>query len=292
MAPTGFPKTLLAAAHGRTGRAILRALASRRVPVRALIRREPQSAALLEEGADECIVGDLQDAASLSRAAQGCGTVIYIGPPMHPDEVAMAAAFYEAARLGGCRHFVYYSVLHPVCREIRHHRLKLEVEEAVVNGPLPFTILQPARYMQHLEPLLGQVRDAGVHAMPFSTDVTFNVVDLADVAEVVASAVTDPRLRDGCFELAGPEPLSQRDMAATLARLLGRHVEARALSLEAMRERATKAGASADRVEQMAIMNGHYDRHGMHGSPLVLEALLGRAPTTFAQYAARILAHG
>jgi hypothetical protein len=30
----------------------------------------------------------------------------------------------------------------------------------------------------------------------------------------------------------------------------------------------------------------------MHGSPLVLEALLGRAPTTFAQYAARILAHG
>ena len=286
----GSPKTLLAAANGRTGRAILRALAACQMSVRALIRREAQSVSLLAEGAAECVVGDLQDPASLARAAEGCATAIYIGPPMHPDEVAMAGAFYDAARAGGCSHFLYYSVLHPVCREIRHHRLKLEVEEAVVNGPLPFTILQPARYMQHLEPMLVQVRDTGVHAMPFSTEVSFNVVDLADVAAVVATAVADPRLRAGCFELAGPEALSQRDMAATLARLLGRPVEARALPIATMRERAAKAGANADRIEQMAIMNGHYDRHGMHGSPLVLEALLGRAPTTFAQYAARILA--
>ncbi len=281
-------KTLLAAAHGRTGRAILQALVARQVPVRALVRRDTQSAALLALGAAECALGDLQDPVSLTRAARSCDTAIYIGPPMHPDEVTMAAAFYRAAQDGGCSHFLYYSVLHTVCREIRHHRLKLEVEEAIVNGPLPFTILQPARYMQHLEPLLAQVRD-GVHAMPFGVDLKFNVVDLLDVAEVVAGAIAAPRLRHGIYELAGPEALSQRDMAATLSRLLARPVEARALPLETMRERATQAGASPDRVEQMAIMNGHYDRHGMLGNPFVLAALLGRTPTTFAQYAARVL---
>jgi uncharacterized protein YbjT (DUF2867 family) len=290
--PATQTKTLLGAAHGRTGRMILGALVRRGVAVRALIRREVQSQALLDLGARECAVGDLQDRATLLPAASGCDTAIYIGPPMHPDEVGMAMSFYEAARAAGVAHFVYYSVLHPVCRDIRHHRLKLEVEEQIVDGPLPFTILQPARYMQHLEPLLPQLREAGVHAMPFSIDVKFNVVDLADVAEAVAEAVTSPRWRFGSYELAGPEALSQRDMAATLSQLLGRRIEAQALPLEVMRERAARAGASADRVEQMSIMNGHYDRHGMLGNPLVLQLLLGRPPTTFAQYAARVLGAG
>ncbi len=202
----------------------------------------------------------------------------------------MARSFYDAARAAGCAHFVYYSVLHPVCREIRHHRLKLEVEELVVNGPLPFTILQPARYMQHLEPMLLQLRESGVHAMPFSVDVRFKVVDLADLAEVTATVVVDSWWRYGTYELAGPEALSQRDMAAVLSQLLGRKIEAKALPIESMHERALKAGASADRVEQMATMNTHYDRHGMRGSSRVLELMLGHPPTTYAQYAARVTA--
>jgi len=281
-------QTLLGAANGRTGREVLRALVAQGQDVRALVRQGAQSQALLALGATDCAIGDLQDAASLRAAAKGCDTAIYIGPPMHADEVAMATSFYNAAKQAGCEHFVYYSVLHPVCRDIRHHRLKLEVEEIIVNGPLPFTIVQPARYMQHLEPLLPAIRATGVHAMPFSTEVRFNVVDLADVAAAAAMVVTEPRWRYGTYELAGPEALSQTDMAATLTRVLGRRVEAQPLPLATMRERAAKAGASADRVEQMALMNEHYDQHGMLGNPLVLELLLGRAPTGFAQYAARV----
>jgi uncharacterized protein YbjT (DUF2867 family) len=279
---------LVAAANGRTGRAVLRALLARGMRTRALVRRAGQVDGLLALGAHECVLGDLEDPATLAPAAAGCGTALYIGPPMQPGERTMAANFLRAAESAGCAHFVYYSVVHPVCREIRHHRLKLEVEEEVVNGHLPYTILQPARYMQHLEPLLPQVRD-GVHAMPFDVDARFNVVDLEDVAEVTARAVEDPRMRGGTFELAGPEALSQRDMAATLAGLLQRPVEARALPLQALRERALAAGASDDRVEQMLLMNRHYDRHGMLGSPLVLETLLGRPATCFEGYARRVL---
>ncbi len=282
--------TLLGAAHGKTGRAVLGALIARSQRVRALIRRDAQAEALLALGASEYAVGDLQDEKSLRAAAKGCTTAIYIGPPMHADEIPMATSFYEAAQAAGCEHFVYYSVLHPVCRDIRHHRLKLEFEESVVNGPLSFTILQPARYMQHLEPLLPQIRDSGVHTMPFSVDVKFNVVDLMDLAQAVATVVAEPRWRYGTYELAGPEALSQREMAAVLSQLLGRPITAQALPLATMRERAAKAGASADRIEQMALMNSHYDQHGMLGNPLVLELLLGRKPTTFAQYAARVTA--
>jgi uncharacterized protein YbjT (DUF2867 family) len=280
---------LLGAANGRTGRAVLKALVRRGAFVRALIRKPEQADALVALGARECVRGDLLQPNSLQSAASHCRTAIYIGPPMHADERSMAAAFYAAAQRAGCQHFVYYSVMHAVCREIRHHRLKLEVEEDIVNGPLPFTILQPARYMQHLEPLLPAIREQGTHAMPFDVDVRFNVVDLEDVAEAVALAVAEPRLRYGTFELAGPEALSQRDMAATLATLLQLPVEAQALPLETMRARALAAGASADRVEQMSIMNAHYDQHGMRGNPLVLETLLGRPATRFETYARRAL---
>lgn len=282
-------RVLLLAANGRTGRAVLRALAAQDFAVRAFVRRPEQQAALAQLGAAEIATGDLLQPESVERAAEGCDAVVYIGPPMHPDELQMATTAVRAAEREGCRHFVYYSVLHPVCRDIRHHRLKLEAEEVVVNGHVPYTIVQPARYMQHLEPLLPEVRATGVHAMPFAVDVRFNVVDLADLAEATATVTSSTKHLYGTFELAGPEALSQRDMAATLSRLLERTVMAQALSIEAMQAKARKAGASDDRIAQMTAMNRHYDAHGMRGNPLVLATLLGRAPTTFEQYAARVL---
>ena len=50
MIQANIPMTLLGAAHGRTGREILRALVARGQPVRALVRKEAQSAALLSLG--------------------------------------------------------------------------------------------------------------------------------------------------------------------------------------------------------------------------------------------------
>lgn len=283
-------RILLIAANGRTGRAILRELSRRGLDVRVLIRRTDQYEALSALGASGFALGDLLDPASIERASAGCRTMIYIGPPMHPDELAMATHCLASAAKTGVAHFVYYSVLHSVCRDIRHHRLKLEAEERVVNQDVPFTILQPARYMQHLEPLLPEIRASHLHSMPFDIDARFNVVDLADLASAVGEVVASPRHLYATHELAGPEALSQRDMAAILSDVLGTRVEARALAIETMQERARRAGASEDRVEQMTAMNRHYDSHGMLGNSHVLASLLGRAPTTFRDYVTRVLA--
>ena len=44
-----------------------------------------------------------------------------------------------------------------------------------------------------------------------------------------------------------------------------------------------------DRIEQMRVMNAHYDRYGFQGSPLVLGWILGREPTRFGDYLRRLL---
>jgi hypothetical protein len=55
-----------------------------------------------------------------------------------------------------------------------------------------------------------------------------------------------------------------------------------------MADAARAKGLPEDRIEQMRIMNAHYDRHGFEGNPHVLESLLGRPATTFAAYVQRL----
>jgi len=283
------PRVLLTGANGRTGRAVLAALVAAGAWVRVFIRKPEQFEALRTLGAADCALGDMDDAPSVLQAVETCDRLVHIGPPMHAREVQMTEHFIAAARAAQLEQFVYYSVMHPLRTEVRHHRLKLQAEERLVESQLPYTILQPIRYMQHLEPIWKQVRDEGVHAMPFNTDVRFNIVDLIDLAEATARVTMKPGHLYATYELAGPQALSQTDMAAILTNLLGRSVEARAVSIEQLQARARASGAGEDRIEQMTIMNEHYDRHGFLGNPNVLTWLLGRNPTSYADYVRRLI---
>jgi uncharacterized protein YbjT (DUF2867 family) len=281
-------RVLLTGANGRTGRAVLRALVRRGAPVRAFLRRSEQWADLQRLGAHDVALGDLADPQSLAAAAAGCDRVIHIGPPMHPEEVELTANVLDAAKRAGLSRFVYYSVLQPLRREIRHHRLKLDAEEMLVGSGVAYTILQPSRYMQHLAPIWRDVVDRGVHAMPFGVDSAISVVDLEDLAEATAIVTLEDGHAHAIYELAGPQALSQRDMARMLSARLGRPVEAQAIPLADLEARARATGASEDRVGQMLIMNRHYDAHGMIGNPNVLRWLLGRDPTLFSEYVDRM----
>src|SRR4051794_30256358 len=100
---------LLTGANGRTGRAVLRALDARGAVVRAFVRDAAQADTLRELGADDVVVGDMRDASTIGPAVAGCETVVHIGPPMHPDEVAITRSFVDASLDRGVDRFVYYS---------------------------------------------------------------------------------------------------------------------------------------------------------------------------------------
>ena len=281
---------LLTAANGRTGRAVLNALASAGGDVKVFVRDERQWPALKELGAASFALGDMEDASTIDAAMDSCDGIIHIGPPMHPNEVEITRRFIGAARSHGLSRFVYYSVMHPLRRAVRHHRLKLDAEEELIESGLPYTIVQPIRYMQHLAMIWKKVLATGVHAMPFNVDLKFNVADLRDLAEATAIAATQPGHLYATYELAGPEALSQRDMAAVISRVLSREIRAEAVSLQQVEKNARAAGASDDRVTQMLTMNEHYDRFGFHGNPNVLRWILGREPNTYENYVKRLAA--
>lgn len=281
---------LLTGANGRTGRAVLTALVARGADVRAFVRNPQYAEDLLELGAREVVIGDMATSEDVERGVVECAKVIHIGPPMSPDEVSMTMSFVAAAKRNAVDQFVYYSVMHPFRREVRHHSLKLEATERLVESGVPYTIIEPARYMQHLELIWSKVINAGDFAMPFDVDQKFNVVDLADLAEATAAIATESNHLYATYELAGPQALSQRDMAKVCAEILGRVVTAREVALDDMARAAEARGINADRIEQMQIMNAHYTDHGFLGNPNILTWVLGRTPTTFRSYIERLVA--
>ena len=62
---------LVTGAAGKTGQAVIKALALKNVPVRALVRNPEHAAALMALGATEIAIGDFADGAALAFAAAG-----------------------------------------------------------------------------------------------------------------------------------------------------------------------------------------------------------------------------
>jgi uncharacterized protein YbjT (DUF2867 family) len=280
---------LITGASGRTGRRAVASISKAGGAVRAFVRRPDVADELMKAGATEIATGDLTDSESLRRALAGAGQVLHICPPMHPQEDVIARNFIELARAENIARFVLYSVLHPLLDDVPHHARKLQAERHLVNSGLTYTILQPSRYMQHLLPIWKAVLTTGQHSMAFDTRAPFSVVDLADLAEAIASVMTRPGHDGATYQLAGPQTLSQDDMAHILSDLLGRSIRAVAKPLEEFRREAAAAGMPAERIETMCLMNAHYSAHGLVGNANVLRWILGREPTSFADFVRREL---
>jgi uncharacterized protein YbjT (DUF2867 family) len=207
-------------AGGKTGHAVIQALAESGQPVRALARRVDQLDPLLAQGAQETLVGDMLDPAFLVRAFQGAQAVYHICPNMSPDEARLAEYAIAAAKQGGVGHFVYHSVLHPQVEAMPHHWLKMRVEEELFASGLPFTILQPCAYMQNVLAYWPSITKEGIYPVPYAVSARISIVDLEDVAAAAARVTGDPRHHGAVYELAGPEPLSQSEVAESIGKVL------------------------------------------------------------------------
>ena len=280
---------LVTGASGRTGRRVVSALAKTGLEVRAFIRRAELATEMEALGADQIALGDLFDAESLADAVAGCGQVLHICPPMHPKEAALARTVTDLCLRHGVGRMVLYSVLHPLAIAVPHHARKLAAEQYLVSSGQPYTILQPARYMQHLVPIWNRVLETGVHDMPFSVESRFSVVDLGDLADAAAIVLSGDGHERATYQLAGPQALNQRDMSGIISEVADRRVPARAKGLDEFRKEAAAAGMAAERIEIMCIMNRHYDDHGLTGNANVLRWLLGREPTDFRTFVERDL---
>lgn len=279
---------LVTGAAGKTGQAVIRALATKGEPVRAFVRRPRQIQSVMDIGAREAAAGDMCSRTAMEQVTQGVRAIYHICPNMSPDEVAIGQTVIAAAQSAGVEHFVYHSVLHPQTESMPHHWLKLRVEEQLFESGLAYTILQPAAYLQNILAHWDRIVEQGIYPVPYAAETRLGTVDLEDVAEAAAIVLTEPGHEGATYELAGPDRLSQTEIATILTELLHRPVCAQVVPLATWAAGARASGLGNYQVETLVKMFCYYEEFGFTGNAQVLGWLLGRPPTSFSVFVERI----
>lgn len=277
---------LITGASGKTGQAIVKQLAGRKAPCRALARRAEQVDLLRQLGAEQVVVGNITEADDLRRATTGVETIYHICPNMHPDEVAIGQKLIDAAQANGVRKIVYHSVLHPQTEEMPHHWNKLRVEEMLFKSGLAYTILQPAAYMQNVLAYRKTMVEQDVYRVPYSVKTRISMVDLDEVAEVAAKVIVGVEHSGAIYELANSEALDQSEVAQTISSMIKRPVSAEMTDRAEWAQMARQSGLSEYAIDTLLRMFEYYERFGFRGNAKVFEMLLGRKPKTFGEWAA------
>ena len=283
---------LVTGAAGKTGQAVIKALVARRQPVRALVRRDEQTQIVKSLGAKEAIVGDMRDTTTLKRAVQGVHAIYHICPNVSPEEIQIGKTAIAAAREAGAERFVFHSVMHPQTEAMTHHWNKLRVEEALFESGLAYTILQPSSYMQNVLGGWKAIVERGVYTVPYTVEARVSMVDLDDVAQAAAVVLTEPGHLGATYELAGPEVLTQTQVAEILSKHLKRPVRAEQITIEAWTLQTRASGMGEYQIETLVKMFRYYDRNGFWGNPHTLSQLLGRTPTKFDAFVERTIREG
>jgi uncharacterized protein YbjT (DUF2867 family) len=277
---------LITGAGGKTGRALIQAL-SKAESICAFVRREEYVSVTTSLGAEKVMVGDMRDESAVRQAMEGTRAVYHMCPNMSPDEVVIGNLVIGEARKAGVEHFVYHSVLHPQTEKMNHHWQKLRVEEMALESGMPFTILQPAPYMQNLLTSWKSIVEDGVLRVPYSVHSKFSFIDLEDLAEAAKIVLMESAHLNAVYELAGTVPMSHGDVAEIFGRILKRDVRAEKQEIRDWRFGAKGLGEYA--VENLITMFEYYDRWGLAGNPNVLRWLVNREPTSLETFAQRVI---
>lgn len=275
-------------ASGMLGRPIIAALLGRGHQLKILSSSDASAAKLRALGALEVVRGDFRNDADLDRLLAGADAVLHIPPSVVEDEDRIGLSMIDAAQRAGTGHFLFMSCFHSIIPELRHHVNKLRVEQALLTSGLSYTILQPAMFMQNLGFIWAKVQGAGLFEWPWNPERRYSMIDVTDIAEATAIALADPRLRGGIYELCSDDILTGTQMAALLSEAMGRVVLAGRQDAAEWSAGMRASGAPAWTVETVAGMCAYHDAHGYDGgNAFILEAIIGRKATSYADFARR-----
>jgi uncharacterized protein YbjT (DUF2867 family) len=280
---------LVTAGNGNQARAVIPRLLKAGFRVRAMRCVDRSGPGPGDLGAQEVIIGDAGDPDDAFGAMEGAHAVYHVGPSFHPQEREMGFNMIRQAKRAGIEHFIFSSVLHPLLTGLPQHAIKRDIEEHLVESGLNFTILQPADYMQMVS--LGVLPDNSLFLLGWDLDKRQALVDLDDVAEALVRIITGGESHYGAtYELSNGENLSGHGIAESLSRAFGRPFTASKFQHNYERPIPDILGHYDEehmrhQMSVFKIVNEWYDRYDFIGNSNVLRMLLGRNPTSFADFA-------
>ena len=268
---------------GTVGSQVVRELLGRGADVSVLTRDVKKALA----AGVRPVAGDLLDPSTIRSAFAGYGAVFLLNA-VSATECHEGLMAVNGCRLGGVKKVVYLSVQDAdKAPHLPHFGAKLPVETAIKSSGIPFTILRPNNFYQNDAWYRDAMLGYDVYPQPFG-DVGLSRVDVRDIAEAAAVALTTDAAKNETVNLVGPDVLTATATAATWGGVLGRKIAYGGNDLDAW-EKQSLAYMPAFMVFDFRLMYAFFQEKGLKAAPddvARLTALLGHAPRRFDEFAA------
>jgi len=222
-------------ATGKVGGQVIRHLQKAGLSTRAVLRDKARAAAFQALGCDTAFAS-MDDAAALARAFATAEAVFVLLPPVFdPSEDfaetrANVAALVAALHLARPRRVVALSTIGAQAAQVNLLTQLQMMERGLAALPMPLAFLRAAWFMENAAWDIDEARSLGVLSSFLQPlDKAVPMVATADVAETAAQMLQDSWEGHRVIELEGPVRVTPSGLAATLGRVLGREVVARAV---------------------------------------------------------------
>src|ERR1700692_1210458 len=275
-------KILVTGGTGRVGSEVVKELQKRRADIRLLVRKDDAPTPT----GDETAIGDLLDPVSVEKAMDGVDK-LYLLNAVLPDELTQGLIAYDLAKRRKLRHVVYHSVFRVEhFKDVPHFASKLAIESALREFGVPFTIIRPNYFIQNDATLKDALTKTGIYPMPLG-QVGISAVDIRDIAEAAAIALTSDRHFGKTYNLNGPEVLSGPMMASIWSGLLGKEIRYSGDDMDAFEEQMRQQAPSWSAFDIRMMFQGYLERGFVAeaGDVETLTDLLGHMPRRYENFA-------
>ena len=275
-------KILVTGGTGHVGSEVVKELRKRKADVRILVRKQETPA---PEGV-EVVLGDLLDPVSVEKALHGVDK-LYLLNAVTPDELTQGLIAYDLAKKLKLKHIVYHSVFRVEhFKDVPHFASKLAIESALREFDVPFTVIRPNYFFQNDASLKDPLTKAGVYPMPLGT-VGISGVDIRDIAEATAIALTSEGHFGKTYNINGPEILSGPKIASIWSGLLGKEIRYTGHNMDAFEVQMREQAPTWSAFDIRMMFQGYLERGFVaeRGDLETLTQLLGHAPRPYEDFA-------
>jgi uncharacterized protein YbjT (DUF2867 family) len=275
-------KVLAIGGAGHVGSEVVKELLKRKAEVDVLVRKEGTK---VSEGAT-AVVGDLLDPVFLEKALDGIDK-LYLLNAVTPDELTQGLIAYDLAKRLKLKHIVYHSVFRvDHFKDVPHFASKFALESALHTFDLPFTIMRPNYFNQNDVGLKDPLTKVGIYPMPLGP-VGVSTVDVRDIAEATAIALTTAGHEGKTYNLNGPDIVSGLGAAAIWSEVLGKEIKYAGHDMDAFEKQMRDKSPGWSAFDIRMMFEGYIERGFVAGDDDIetLTTLLGHAPRRYIDFA-------
>ena len=277
-------KILVIGGTGTVGSQVVLELAARKASVRVLTRSADKTKSL-PTGA-EGVTGDLLDPGTVRSVFKDVDSVFML-LPVSMTETHEGLMAMNGMRMAGVKRIVYMSV-HSLEQALHlpHFGSKLPVEIVLKASGISYTILRPNNFFQNDYWVKEAIIKHSVYPQPIG-DVGLSRVDVRDIAEAAAIALTTPGHEGQTYNLVGPNVHTGKSTSEVWSRALGKTIAYGGNDLDAWETQSLQF-LPPWMVFDFRLMYSFFQDKGLKATQSDIERqtqLLGHSPRNFNDFA-------